>query len=40
MPPNLQRLRKLKVLNLAGNPLGEKEKERIRKQLPEVEIAF
>ena len=40
LPPYLYRLKKLKSINLAGNNLSEKEKDRIRKELPLVQILF
>ncbi len=40
LPKYLYRLRKLKSMNLAGNNLSEDEKERIRKELPLVQVIF
>lgn len=40
LPKYLYRLRKLKSMNLAGNNLSEEEKDRIRKELPLVQVIF
>ncbi|MBC7383188.1 MAG: leucine-rich repeat domain-containing protein [Bacteroidia bacterium] len=40
LPKYLYRLRKLKSLNLSGNPVLEEELERIRRELPDVQLIF
>ena len=40
LPIQLKKLKKLKFLNLEGNPISEKEQERLKKMLPNTVIKF
>jgi Leucine-rich repeat (LRR) protein len=40
LPEEIKALKKLKFLKLRNNALGEEEKERIKKLLPDCEVSF